>query len=138
MVEKTMSSGWWPSLFDPLRQMGRQVADWFAPRSEASAADNAYQVRVELPGVKAEDVDVQLHEGMLTVRGEKRAEREEKGKSYFFSEVEYGSFERSFRMPPDADADKVKAGFADGVLTITVSRRTPAPGASRKIEIGKG
>ena len=90
MVEKSHTAGSRPSLYEPLKRFGEKIADWFAPLSEASAREGRYDITLELPGVKAEDIDVSVHEGHLTIKGEKRSEREEKGRTYFFSEREYG------------------------------------------------
>ena len=138
MVEKSHTAGWWPNLYEPLRTAGQKVADWVAPRSDASAMENAYEINVELPGVKAEDVDVSIHDNNLIVRGEKKFEREEKGKTYFFSEREYGSFQRTFRLPPDADGEKIDATFGDGVLCLKVAKRAPSAPGAKKIEVRKG
>lgn len=137
MVEKSHTAGWWPSVYEPLRQIGEKVADWFAPKSEASALENYYEINVELPGVKAEDVDISMHDNSLIVRGEKRSERQETGQSYYFSEREYGAFQRAFRLPPDADADGVDAEFTDGVLRMRIAKRGPQKPSARKIEIRK-
>jgi HSP20 family protein len=138
MVEKSHTSGWWPSLYEPLRQFGERVADWVAPRSEAKARADAYEITVELPGVAQDDIDVALADGVLTVRGEKLAERSEEGEDYFFSEREYGRFQRSFRLPPDADGENVSAAFADGVLRITVPRRGEEETGARRIRVRAG
>ena len=138
MVEKSHTAGWWPNLYEPLRTAGQKVADWVAPRSDASAMENAYEINVELPGVKAEDVDVLIHDNNLIVRGEKKFEREEKGKTYFFSEREYGSFQRTFRLPPDADGEKIDATFGDGVLCLKVAKRAASAPGAKKIEVRKG
>jgi HSP20 family protein len=119
MVEKSHTVGSWPNLYEPLRGIGQKVADWFAPRSEASSVENCYEIKVELPGVKAEDVDVSIHDNSLTVRGEKRVEREESGRDFFFSEREYGSFQRTFRLLPDASSDEIEAKVEDGVVTLS-------------------
>ncbi|GAA5067650.1 Hsp20/alpha crystallin family protein [Roseibacterium beibuensis] len=139
MVESAHKSGFFPSLADPLRQFGSKVADWFAPAAEAAVNGSAYRISMEVPGVAEGDIDVTVHEGVVTVTGEKKSEREEKGETWFFSEREYGSFSRSFRLPPDADGDKVDADLKDGLLTITVPKRaeTPPEGA-RKVSIRKG
>lgn len=138
MVEKSHTAGWWPNLYEPLRAAGQKVADWVAPRSDASAMENAYEINVELPGVKAEDVDVSIHDNNLVVRGEKKFEREETGKTYFFSEREYGSFQRTFRLPPDADSDNIDASFGDGVLCLKIAKRTASAPGGRKIEVRRG
>ncbi len=137
MVEKSHTAGWWPDLYQPLRNIGQRVADWFAPRSDASALENYYEINVELPGVKTEDVDVSVEDNSLTVRGEKRYEREETGRTYFFSEREYGAFQRTFRLPPDADGEKIDAEFSDGILRLKVAKRTPLKTEGRRIEVRK-
>ena len=138
MVEKSHTAGWWPNLYEPLRTVGQKVADWFAPRSDASAMENAYEINVELPGVKPEDVDVSIHDNNLIVRGEKKSEHEERGKSYFFSEREFGSFQRTFRLPPDADGQNIDATFGDGVLCLKIAKQAASEPGVRKIEVRKG
>jgi HSP20 family protein len=138
MVEKTHTAGFWPALFDPFRELGQRISDWVAPRAEASGDGDAYTVTIELPGVTADDISVECVEGALTVKGEKKAERKQEGKDYFFTEREYGAFQRSFRLPPDADQAGVAATFADGVLTLRIPKKVAAAAAARKIEVAKG
>ena len=138
MVEKAHTAGWWPSLYEPLRGLGEKIADWFAPRSEASEGKEAYDVTMELPGVKADDIHVSVQDGSLTIKGEKRFEREEKGRTYFFSEREYGAFQRSFRLPAHTEPDAITANFKDGVLTVKVPKAGPPPDRSKKIEVKAG
>jgi len=135
MVEKTASPAWWPGVFEPLRNFGERVADWFAPRSEAKASDGHYEITVELPGVDAKDIDIALHDGVLTVKGEKRSERKEEGEGYFFSEREYGRFQRTFRLPGDVHEDEVSADFSNGVLKIRVPKRLPEKARAKKIRV---
>jgi HSP20 family protein len=137
MVEKYHTAGWLPDLYEPLRNIGQRVADWFAPRSDAAALEDYYEINVELPGVKTEDVDVSTEDNNLVVRGEKRYEHEETGRTYFFSEREYGSFQRTFRLPPDADSDKIDAEFNDGILRLKIAKRTSSQTAAKKIAIRK-
>ena len=138
MVEKSHTAGWWPNLYEPLRNIGQSVADWFAPRSDASALEGGYEINVELPGVKGEDVDVSVHDNSLTVRGHKQSVHEESDRSYFFSEREYGAFQRTFRLPPDADASGIDATFTDGVLCLRIARKAPMDEeAARKITVRK-
>lgn len=138
MVEKSHTSGFWPSLYDPFRGMGERLSGWVAPASEASGADHAYHIAVELPGVADEDIHLSVNEGVVTLNGEKRTEQETKGETWYFSERQYGSFSRSFRLPPDADADKVEADLKDGVLRITVPKRTPKADPAHRVEIRRG
>ena len=137
MVEKTPASTFWPSFYEPFRNFGTRLSDWLAPASEASSDEKAYRIAIELPGVEEKDIDVTVDEGMVTVKGEKKEEREEKGDTWYFSERQYGSFSRSFRLPADADQGKVSADLKDGVLTLTVARTAPELAKTRKVPIGK-
>jgi HSP20 family protein len=139
MVESSHKSGSFPSLADPFQGLGSRLADWFAPASEAASDDKTYRIALELPGVAEKDVDLSVHDGVVTVTGKKASEREEKGETWFFSERSYGSFSRSFRLPPDADQKKVDAELKDGILTIRVPRIPDAGGENaRKVKIKKG
>ena len=131
MVEKSHAAGFWPSLYEPLRTVGNRVADWIAPASEASAAENAYAIALELPGVAEKDINVTVEDNVLTVKGEKRTSHEDKGETWYFSERQFGAFSRSFRLPPDADHEGVAASLKDGVLTVSVPKR-----AKKDIEAG--
>ncbi|MFW5641952.1 MAG: Hsp20/alpha crystallin family protein [Roseicyclus sp.] len=115
------------------------MADWFAPASEAAANGTEYRIALELPGVAEDDIDVSMHDGVVTVSGKKTSEREEEGETWFFSERAYGSFSRSFRLPPDAEADGVEAELSEGLLTIRVPKRDAGPaGGARKVQIKAG
>ncbi|MGI9408216.1 MAG: Hsp20/alpha crystallin family protein [Hyphomicrobiaceae bacterium] len=135
MVQRTQASNWWPSVYEPLRRAGKQVADWFAPKSDAAASADNYRIAMELPGVESDDIEIYLDGDALVVKGEKRVEHEEKTDSYFFSEREYGAFQRTFHIPPDADGDQVSADFKNGVLKITVLKAGPKASRARKISI---
>ena len=134
MVERTQTGGWMPSIYEPIRTVGKKVADWFAPRSDASAMTAAYVITMELPGVDPENVEIAVQDAALVVTGEKQSEQEETTKNYFFSEREYGMFQRAFRIPPDADADSIDATFRQGVLTIRLPKLRVA-GEGRKVPI---
>ena len=137
MVEKTPASAFWPSFYEPFRHFGARLSEWLAPASEASSDDKTYRIAIELPGVEEKDIEVTVNEGMVTVKGEKKESREEKGDTWYFSERQFGSFSRSFRLPADADQGKVSANLRDGVLTLTVARAAPEVATSRKVPIGK-
>ncbi len=79
-------------------------------------------IRAEIPGVKPEDVDISVTEDMLTLKGERREERETKDEDYYVRERSYGTFQRSLRLPAGAEVKRIKAGFRDGVLEITVPK----------------
>ncbi|OZB19638.1 MAG: glutamyl-tRNA amidotransferase [Rhodobacterales bacterium 34-62-10] len=137
MVEKTNPAGLWPSLTEPFRNIGTRMADWLAPASDASTDGAAYRISMELPGVEEKDIDVTVQEGMITVKGEKSSSREDKGDTWFFSERQYGAFSRTFRVPADAQADKVEADLKDGVLTLSIPKKTPQEAKSTKVAIKK-
>ncbi len=139
MVEKPMSSGLWPQMWEPLRSFGTRVGDWLSPASEASANGDAYVIRVELPGVEEKDIDITVHGGVVSIKGEKKESREEKGETWYFSERQYGAFSRSFRLPADADEAKVNADLKDGVLVITVPQKPTEPEkGAKKVAINRG
>lgn len=138
MVEKSPSTGnFWPSFYEPFRHFGARLSEWLAPASEASSDDKAYRIAVELPGVEEKDIEVTVNDGMVTVKGEKKESREEKGETWYFSERQYGSFSRSFRLPADADPGKISADLKDGVLTLMVDRAAPEVAEARKVPIGR-
>ena len=135
MVEKTNTPAWWPGFYEPFRYLGDRIADWFAPRAEAKESDARYEITMELPGVAEKDIDVSLHDGLLTVKGEKTSERKEEGEGYFFSEREYGRFRRTFRLPADARGDKVAADFSNGILKITVPKMAEEKQEAKKNKV---
>ncbi len=138
MVEKSVTSGFWPSLYDPFRGFGTRLADWLSPATEASSDDGSYRITVELPGVAEEDMHLTVEDGVVAITGEKKTSREEKGETWYFSERQFGSFSRSFRLPADADEAGVKAAMKDGVLTVTVPKKTPEKAPSKRVQITKG
>jgi len=93
------------------------VADWM-PTVDISETDGEYLIKAELPEVKKEDVKVTVEGGVLTLQGERRQEKEEKGKKYHRVERSYGSFARSFTLPETVDEGAVKAEYKDGVLHL--------------------
>lgn len=109
-----------------------------APRVDVSETDTEIKIEAELPGVDEKDVEVVLDDGRLTVRGEKKQEKEEKKKDYHLVERSYGSFARSIALPFEANPDQVKAKFANGVLTVTVPKPPEAKAKQKKIPVGKG
>ncbi|SEQ44439.1 Hsp20/alpha crystallin family protein [Thalassovita taeanensis] len=137
MVEKSHTAGLLPSFYEPFRAMGQKVSDWLAPAAEASTGENSYTITVELPGVEEKDIDVSVQEGVVTVKGEKSASREETGETWYFSERQYGAFSRSFRLPADADGAAVEAHLKDGVLQVSVPKKGPQEAATTKVKINK-
>lgn len=106
-----------------------------APRLDIAVNPKAYEINVELPGVEQKDIDVSVADGVLTVKGEKKAEAEEKDKQYHRVERSYGAFQRRLSLPDDANAEKVEAAFKNGVLSITVPRVQQVEPPVKKIAI---
>ena len=137
MLEKGHDAGWWPNLYEPFRHVRERVADWFSPRSDACRGESAYEINIELPGVNPGNVEISMHDGSLIVRGEKHSEKQKSSENYFFSEREYGSFQRSFRLPPDSDVENIDASFDTGVLAIRIPKAANLPHTIKKIPIRK-
>jgi HSP20 family protein len=97
------------------------LADW-APAVDISEDDKEFVIKAELPGIKREEVKVTVEDGVLSISGERKTEKEEKNKKLHRVERSYGSFLRSFSLPEGADASKVNAEFADGVLSVRLAK----------------
>jgi HSP20 family protein len=109
-----------------------------APHIDVSETDSEIKLEAELPGVDEKDVEIVLEDGRLTIKGEKKLEKEEKKQDYYLHERSYGAFARSISLPFDADPDQIKATFAKGVLTVTVPKPPEVRAKQKKIPIGKG
>ncbi len=92
-------------------------------------------VKADLPGLKKDDIEVSIQDNILTIKGEKKQEREVKEEDYIRSERFYGSFHRSISLPSEVDSSKVKAVFKDGVLELTLSKKEEAKPKQIKIDI---
>ena len=110
------------------------VAEW-SPVVDITEDEKSYLIKAELPEVKKEDVKVTVEKGVLTLSGERRLEREEKGKKYHRLERAYGSFFRSFGIPDDADASNVLAEFRDGVLSVRLNKSEKALPKSIEVKV---
>jgi len=108
------------------------------PAVDVTQTDKGYEITAELPGMEEKDIDVKLANGILTIRGEKRDEKEEKKNDYYVRERSFGSFERSFQVPENVDTDKVSASFKKGVLTVMLPKSAEAQKTEKKIEVKAG
>jgi HSP20 family protein len=104
-----------------------------APAVDIVDKETAYEISAELPGVDENSIDVKFSDGTLTIKGEKRDEREEKKKNFYLAERRYGSFQRSFSIPAGVDADRIEASFKNGVLTVTFPKTPQARKNEKKI-----
>ena len=103
------------------------------PRIEVNETDQAFVVAAEIPGLDEKDVELLIDDGRLIIRGEKKAEVEDKDRQ--FSERFYGRFERQIPLGVDIDEDKVEATFKNGVLKVTLPKSAPAQAKMKRIEI---
>jgi HSP20 family protein len=108
------------------------------PAMDLVEGDGSYEITVEIPGIDVKDVELKVTGDMLTLRGEKREESDRKEKGRHVSERRYGSFQRSLRLPPDAESDKVEATCTNGILKITLPKSETARAREKKIEIRGG
>ncbi len=113
------------TLIDGRAATSNPVAEW-APVVDIIEDEKAYVIKAELPDMKKEDVHVQLENGVLTLSGERRVERDEKTRKYHRIERAYGVFARSFELPENIDANKISASYKDGVLTVAVAKSEQA------------
>lgn len=110
------------------------VADW-TPSVDISETEGEYQIKAEIPDVRKEDVKVTLEDGVLTIQGERKYEKEEKGKKYHRIERSYGSFVRTFSLPDVIDEEKVKAEFKDGVLNLHLPKSEKAKPKAIEVKV---
>lgn len=96
--------------------------DNFVPGIDISETDTQFQISVELPGMKKEDISVNLENRQLTISGERKFKDEEKGKTYHRVETNYGSFNRSFQLPDNVEEQTISASYEDGILNITIDK----------------
>jgi len=108
------------------------------PKVNVSESDKAIEIEAELPGVDEKDVEILLSDDTLTIKGEKKLEKEDREKDYYRFESSYGSFSRAIPLSADIDRDKVDAAFKKGVLTITLPKTEGAKSHVKRIEVKQG
>lgn len=115
--------------------LGPRSMTW-SPAVDVSETDGRIMVKAELPGLEAEDISVDVDDNVLTIRGEKKTEEEEKDERYYCRERFVGSFQRSFRLPGGVRSDQVQARFKNGVLQVEVPK--PAEAGQKRVQIESG
>jgi HSP20 family protein len=110
------------------------TGDW-APRVNIAETEKAFEIKAEIPEVNKEDVKVTVHNGVLTIQGERKQEKEEKGKKFHRVERLYGSFTRSFTLPDNVDETKISALFKDGMLNLQIQKTEEAKPKSIEIKV---
>ncbi|WP_273846595.1 Hsp20/alpha crystallin family protein [Rubrobacter calidifluminis] len=121
-------------MWEGWRPLRREEQEW-VPAIDAFSRDGDLVIRAELPGVKKDDVDITVQNGVLTISGERREEQEEERRGYHVRERRYGSFRRSMTLPEGVDESKIHAKFEDGVLEVVVEGASGQIGEPRRIPI---
>jgi HSP20 family protein len=125
------------SRWDPFAEIAWRPSDddgvrpWFAPAIDIFEDDESFLVKVELPGVRPDDVVVDVQDSILTIRGQRNLENEQQRDGYRRLERSYGVFSRSFALPENVDRKEAVAVISDGVMTIRIPKRAPQ-GLSRE------
>jgi HSP20 family protein len=128
------------------QQEGSQTGVLLVPHMDVSETEKELRIQAELPGVSERDIEVSLHEDVLTIRAEKKQERKEEREGVHFSERSFGTFQRSLRLPYQVNPDQVQARFENGVLSVTLPKtqpqstrqRIPVQGGQQPASIGQG
>ena len=126
----------WDSFFEdrPTVRRGDWMGEWL-PSLDFSETKNEFVVKAEVPGMSPKDIDISMTNGVLTIHGEKKQEKEEKEENYHFVERNYGSFSRSIRLPGEVQGDKIKAACKDGVLKVTLPKSEESKKKELKIKV---
>ena len=110
------------------------TGDW-APRVDIAETDRAFEIKAEIPEVNKEDVKVTVYNGVLTIQGERKQEKEEKGKKFHRVERNYGCFTRSFTLPDNVDETKISASFKDGMLNLQIQKTEEVKPKSIEVKV---
>jgi HSP20 family protein len=124
----------WPQWTSLARGGG---ADAMLPSIDVHENTNSVTIEADLPGLDEKDVSVTFANGVLTIKGERKSEHEEKDENYYLSERSFGSFARSVRLPESVDENKIEARFENGVLKVVAAKKPEAAKAEKKIEVKK-
>ncbi|EDM23211.1 Hsp20/alpha crystallin family protein [Caminibacter mediatlanticus TB-2] len=140
----------WPMVFDPFRELQdieRRIGavlsankptapvkvESFTPAVNERVDEKGYYLEIDLPGVKKEDIDISVNDGVLVISGERKLEKKEEKPNYTRIESFFGRFERAFKLPADADLDNIEAKYEDGVLKVFIPKKQKPAG--KKIEV---
>jgi HSP20 family protein len=108
--------------------------DW-TPRVNVVEHEDRFEITAEIPGMNKEDVQIELHDNLMTIKGEKQYEKEEKESNYHICERSYGTFQRSFALPQNVKDDNIEAEYNNGVLTVNLPKKEPAKPKEIKVKI---
>jgi HSP20 family protein len=124
----------WDSFFERGVRGADEDGEWL-PSLDVAETKDEIVVKAEVPGMDAKDIDISLSDGLLTIKGEKKQEREEKEENYHLVERSYGAFTRSIRLPKEVQSDKISASYKNGVLKVTLPKSEEAKKKEIKIKV---
>ena len=133
-VRREMDRLWDSFLEGGPRRRSEERGEWL-PSLDVSETKNELVVKAEVPGMDPKDIDISLSDGVLTIKGEKKQEKEEKEADYHLVERSYGAFVRSVRLPKEVQGDKISASYKDGILRITLPKSEEAKKKEIKIKV---
>jgi HSP20 family protein len=124
----------WDSFFERGVRGADEDGEWL-PYLDVAETKDEIVVKAEVPGMDAKDIDISLSDGLITIKGEKKQEREEKEEDYHLVERSYGTFTRSIRLPKEVQSDKISASYKNGVLKVTLPKSEEAKKKEIKIKV---
>jgi len=128
-------NGMFGDLFEQDRnRMDLQNFDW-APRVNVEEQEDRFEITADVPGMKKEEIDIEVRDNVLTIKGERKLEKEEENTNYHVCERSYGTFRRAFTLPENVTADDIEAEYADGILRLTVPKNEPEKPKEIRIEV---
>jgi HSP20 family protein len=133
-MRRDMDRLWDSFLEGAPRRRGEERGEWL-PSLDVSETKNEVVVKAEVPGMDPKDIDLSLSDGVLTIKGEKKQEKEEKEANYHLVERSYGAFVRSVRLPREVQSDKISASYKDGILKIALPKSEEAKKKEIKIKV---
>jgi len=133
-MRRDMDCLWDSFLEGAPRKRGEERGEWL-PSLDVSETKNELVVKAEVPGMDAKDIDISLSDGMLTIKGEKKQEKEEKEGDYHLIERSYGAFTRSIQLPKEVQSDKINASYKDGILKIALPKSEEAKKKEIRIKV---
>ncbi|HDR04399.1 MAG TPA: Hsp20/alpha crystallin family protein [Candidatus Marinimicrobia bacterium] len=133
LINRRINNELMPSLNEVFESFLSDVPSRMNPRMDLEETSTQYNLRLELPGMSKENVQISFEDSMLVVNGEKKEPVRQKENRYHYSEIVYGKFSRAIKVPTNVESDKISANFENGILTITIPKSEQAK--PRKIEI---
>jgi HSP20 family protein len=115
-------------------RMDLQNFDW-APRVNVEEQEDRFEITADVPGMKKEEIDIEVRDNVLTIKGERKLEKEEENTNYHICERSYGTFQRAFTLPENVTTADIEAEYADGILRLTVPKAEPEKPKEIRIEV---